>query len=97
MWKVAEIKATIIKLTEEVEALKTALEKAQRIRNKGTPAPPEESSSDKEDAIKGSDIHAFANNVNPMDNKSTPIIGRQQPPPTIPSTSVLGSVTRRRS
>jgi len=78
MWKVVEKKATITKLTGEVETLKAVLEKTQRIRKKEPPIPPDESSSDEENASKGSNIRAFDNNVDPMDNQSTPKVGRQQ-------------------
>jgi len=40
-WKVAEMNATIIRQTNEVENLNNAHEKAQRIHEKDPPAPPE--------------------------------------------------------
>jgi len=85
-WKVVEMQATTItNLTREVDTLKAALEQAQRIHRKDPPIS-QASSSDEENA---SDINAFDNNVDPMDNQSTPKVGRKQPPPTTPSTSVL--------
>jgi len=70
-----QMSAIIIRLSKEVENLKAAFEKAQRIRKKDPPAPP--------------DIHAFDNNVDTMDTQSTTRIDRQQPTPTT-STSVVG-------
>jgi hypothetical protein len=78
------MQSTINSLTREVENLKAALEKAQRIRRKDPPIPPA-SSSDEENA---SFVDAFDYNVDPRDNTSSPTTGRKQPP--TPFTSVLG-------
>jgi len=87
-WKGVELQSTIISLRRKVDTLKAALEKAQRIRKKD-PSIPTASSSEEEE-------NAFDNNVDPMDNQSTPTVGRKQPPPTTPSTSVLGVGARKK-
>jgi len=60
-------------LMREVDNFKAALEQARRIRKKDPLIPPT-SSSDEENA---SDINAFDNNVDPMDNQFTPKVGRK--------------------
>jgi len=90
-WNVVELKATISSLTKEVESLKAALEKAQRIRRKDPPIPPA-SSSDEENA---SFADAFDYNVDPRNNESSPTTGRKQPP--TPFNTVLGVGRRRES